>query len=290
MKLPETDVLQFPDGRRFLKLDSTRLQRQLDAYACGDFYGIAIGRIHGFTGQDLACIASVRQLRGLHIQDPIDDASAVLDFPWLEYLSISEVKQPLDVSKIRRLTHLALVDGLSRVEGINACGALKSLYVRNLNAKQGLEAIAPACTLDTLTLSEGNLKTLDGIAQFRGVKELTIQYFKKLETVSALRDLNGPLKRLDLYACRKVADIESVAELTSLVQLHIVKGANIESLGFMRPLQQLEAFNFFETTVVDGKLEAILDLPKLSHVGMSDKRHYSHTNDALSALLSKRSP
>lgn len=79
-----------------------------------------------------------------------------------------------------------------------------------------------------------------------------------------------------------------LAILPALKNLLIMGCSDIPSIAFVSRLKKLESFGLLDTTVKDGKLDPLLSLERLTMVGITDKKHYSHKDAQLRKLIEGR--
>ena len=132
---------------------------------------------------------------------------------------------------------------------------------------------------------------------------------RKLQSIEPVTHL-GRLRKLEVFGCRKVADVDLLSrnaalEVLDLAGVHIRDAAfigqlsrltrlsfetigSIPSIQFITRLRQLEDVHLTDTKVVDGDMSPFLELPKLKRALFKRFRHSTHASDAINASLRAR--
>jgi len=287
--MQEEHTLAFPDGRTFLCLNDDGLANQLASFEERSMYGVAIGRIHGYTLNDLEILRKIPGIKGVHIQDPIADMSALHDLSNLEYLMINKALKKIDVSSFPKLRELRVGEWTPDVVGIGQSGQLKVLYIRNFAPKgSGFDLLAEGSDVQELEVVQCPFVALKGLSGFKKLESLALRYFPKLVDISELQGLNERLRKLILDHCKRVASYSVVGNLVELRNLSVISCGNMESIGFCKHLKKLETIGFMDVVIEDGDLSSLVDLNQLRFVGVTNKKHYSHTESELKKLVAKR--
>jgi len=78
-----------------------------------------------------------------------------------------------------------------------------------------------------------------------------------------------------------------MAYLTKLKKIVLMDCGKLKSLTPLKNCSLLESLNFAgDTSIDDGELGSLIELPELSSMFFSDKRHYSHKQNQIQQLLS----
>lgn len=280
-----------PDGKKFLRVDSSCLEKDISLLRSGDFFGAMIGRIHGYALDDVEFLKEIPDLQGVHIQDEIPNVSAVNAMTQLKYLLMASPSNTIDVSKFPVLRELRVVGWNANLIRIEESVSLEILYVNQFSpGKSGISILAPGSGLKELEIVQSSVSSLDGLERFAQLSALTLRYCTKLEDISQLQCLRKSLRKLILDCNKRISDFAPVGALTHLENLSISGCGKVPSIGFVRTLRKLETIGLMSgTTIVDGDLEPLLSLPHLRFAAVDNKKHYSHTASALKQALESRS-
>jgi hypothetical protein len=282
-------VLKNLDGRTFLCLVSARLEECLQALRNGDYYGVGISRYHGYQEDDLRILNEIPPIRGVHIQDRINDVSALSRFKDnLEYMLIADIGMDLDLAQFRRLADLRLVDWSPRHKNIGKCASLKHLRFQSYSpASNDLSELVELRDLETLSLTKGKLKRLNGVKSLKTLQKIHLRYLTALEDLAPLCECKH-LEEIIIGHCKKVRDFNVLKCLDKLSILCIESAADLPSVAFLQAFKSLRRMSLVGTNIIDGDLHPLLKLPHLEYVGFLKKRHFTHTPEALNAILSSR--
>ena len=152
----------------------------------------------------------------------------------------------------------------------------------------GLENIPLLPKLKHLELNWSNAKGLRGLENLTSLKRLELHYCLKLESATGVEAVRDHLEFLHIDRSRKFVCNQALESLRELRVLRLNSCGPIASMEFILGYPKLRDFRFVSTNVVDGNLLPLLNHPSLKSVGMSDKRHYSHRDKAVQALLSEK--
>src|SRR6266498_3862480 len=175
-----------------------------------------------------------------------------------------EVHDPTDVpdlsalAQLHQLNYLTLTHGLDQLTEVNVGEApLKSLA--GMNELRGLRRLA---------LVQVPLASLDGIEDLQAIEDIYIHMLGRLQSIAPLTGLSR-LKRLKLLQLDNVGPVPSLA--------------------FLRGLDKLETFYPSQgTKIEDGDLAVLLELPALTRVLFTNRKHYTHTcGDIQHALIAR---
>lgn len=166
--------------------------------------------------------------------------------------------------------------------------ASSELRVANLRgyAPADLRPLAPLRQLVELVMKDRpRVKTLAGLSGIPDLRRLGIYLAKDLADIE---DLNGHflIEELALEACRKITRLDAVAACTALRKLNLSECGDLESLGPLRALTNLENLSLYGSTrIADGDLTPIAVLPRLRHLRMQSRRSYRPTVEEVEASL-----
>jgi Leucine-rich repeat (LRR) protein len=101
--------------------------------------------------------------------------------------------------------------------------------------------------------------------------------FRNLESLDGIENLES-LRSLSINECNRLSDLSALTALTNLEHLVVSDWGVIETLAPIAKLKKLRAFSFSgaRTTIKDGDLSPLEDLPQLSMLMFASRRHYSH--------------
>lgn len=172
----------------------------------------------------------------------------------------------------------------SKIKGIEAFGiynsgylnyqniiTLKSLALSNFKGKD-LQNTFSSLELDTLSLIQCKVKSLEGIQKSQNMQCLYLYYNRSLQDISALLKVKNSLRALRIENCPKIEDFSVLGELENLELLELSGGNELPSLSFIKNMKNLKTF-IFSMNVKDGDLSPCLDL---SYVYcQKNRKHYN---------------
>ncbi len=218
------------------------------------------------------------------------DLSPVEALVNLRDLNINQVTTTTNVD-LAVLTKLesCYVEWQPKLASILGCTSLKDLYLQAFK-HHDLQGLAALGNLEVLKIGNGPVHSLAGIQRLRNLRVLGLYYLRKLSSVRELWELTG-LRELDIWGCKYIETMaEDIGRLTSLETLSLVSCGEIKSLALFARLTKLRSFTFGEgTSVLDGDMSVLLDMPALRYVEFGNYRHHSHTSEQIVAMLHARS-
>ena len=240
-----------------------------DAVESGAAKRLVLNYAMGFTETDLEFLRDL-PIRELVCIAPIDDIKPVYSLRNLRTLQIHRTVESLDLSRLSHPTELSAEwDQVKR--SIGTCQALTRLYLGSYKERD----FAP---LAHLRLRNLNLKDRPGVRSLEGLdpsnlEQLGIFLASKLEDFSALNSFSK-LRSLKLGSCRRLSTLDFVAHCQKLAFLNIAETGQIASLHPLSRLVELETLMAYgSTTVQDGDLSVLLDLPHLAELRMMNRKH-----------------
>lgn len=219
------------------------------------------------------------ELEDLHllsiISKPVDSLGGVGKLSKLESLSLScHWKDTIDLSELKSLRH-CFVGWSKGADSVFECRALQYLHIDEFKIKD-YSGLSQLENMHVLTISNSDFSDINVLSNMQKIKKLSLENCKKLESLKGIEKLKS-LEWLNIDGCKKISKIDEVSELTNLKFLQFRDVGEIECIKPIHTLRNLEVLSFYGTTnIVDGDLEVIESLDRLSLVGFNNKRHYTH--------------
>lgn len=142
------------------------------------------------------------------------------------------------------------------------------------------------CNLKELELSGSTIETLREL-KLTGLTKLGLYHSKKLIDLQGIDRLKC-LRTLRLDSCKKIHSISPVGYLSELAELSIIDCGRIETIKDCASLKVLEKLYLNGTTISDGKIRPILELPNLRELSFDDQPYYDITMAEASVILGNR--
>ena len=175
----------------------------------------------------------------------------------------------IDCSKIRGLESIHVTS--DRYKNYKTVETLKSLGLSDYEKKDLSEAFTSSM-LDTLSIFQSKIKTLEGIQKSRKMQCLYLYYNRSLEDISTLKELKHTLKALRIENCPKINDFSVLEELDNLELLEICGSNELPSLSFLKKMKSLKTF-VFDVNVQDGDLTPCIELSYAA--SLKNRKHYN---------------
>ncbi len=231
------------------------------------------------------------------------DATELARHTWLRRLSLDEDLEPegieslhaltgltelcttawgeLDFARFPTLEALVLVRGAA-LEGVEALPALRSLTLIDWRSPALPPRLGAVRASEVSIGASSKLTDIAPLLEMRQLVELNLTKLTKLEVSDDVT--LGALERLHVEGIPKWTDFGNLRS-ESLRELELFTKTG--SLTFIAQLPALRLLYFWD--VVDGRMAPVLEHPSLEEVHFAPhKRHYSHKEAQLNALLAAR--
>ena len=277
--------------QKFLTVDSSRLDFYINTFnnAAPDLYGIHISDYHGYKLDNIDFLRELNDVKKVFIQSSIKNMSGLDDLTTLEYLALNEAtSQVIDILSYPKMKKFAGVWS-NKIKNLEQAHQLRGLGLSNFKPKSGsLDELAGLTNLVDLHLLQCSMLTLSGIEHFTSLKDLYVGYMRNLKDISAINSDLAQVTDIHFQNCKKVESFAGLAMLPSLNRISLESCGDIDSISFVRDMSKLEKLFFVDTHVLDGDLSPCVDNQMLKLVGFKNKKHYSHKEADVDAILFAR--
>jgi len=224
-----------------------------------------------------------------------------LDFLW-DYpdvraidVCVTPMSGPLDLSGLRALTDLRVLtcsvplqldaavhprledfsgEWLPQID-FAAFSQLRRLSLWSFRPRsRDMSGLRVSDSLQELHLVRPGIDSLAGLERIAGLRSLELYYLRKKVSDYARIGALAQLETLDLESCRGIVDYGFLCGLSRLKKLMLTRCSDLPNVRFVESLPRLVHFSFVDTTVSDGDLRPLLNIP---YVGFTSRRSYSHT-------------
>ncbi len=240
----------------------------------------------GWNGNDISFINYLPSLSGVEIYSwGVKDITPLESISNLEYLGLQcEFTKAPDFSKLKKLKVLKLF-WRPKAKTIFSCDELNLLNIVNYPS-ENLKELNRMSLLRRLQLTSKKIKSLSGIEELSSLSILDLADCPKLEDFSGI-DKCQQIEIVEIENCKRVYDIAILSELKNLKEIVLTDCGTVKSLRPLAHSQSLESIIFIgDTTIEDGELTSLLDIPTLKKMLFANKRHYSHTREEVMEVLS----
>lgn len=204
------------------------------------------------------------------------DYSPLYEMPEIKSLHCStvygfkeEFSTSIDYSKVAGIEDFS-VSGLGH-KNYNIIKTLKSLGVSGYN-KDDLTDMFSSSILDTLTLIQCKVKSLEGLQRSKKMQCLYLYYNRSLQDITSLRKVKKTLRALRIENCPKIDDFSVLGELENLELLELSGNNSLPDLSFLKTMKNLKTF-IFSMNVLDGNLIPCLTLSYAR--SLKNRKHYN---------------
>ena len=213
---------------------------------------------------------------------PVDNTGNGFDYsPLYKMPQLKSVQCPTAYGKKEELSTTIDCQKINGIENIhvtnlnylnfNTIRSLRSLGISNYQKTNLTEAFCSP-VLDTLSVFQSKIRTLEGIQQSSNMQCLYLYNNKSLHDISALRKVKKTLKALRIENCPKITDFSVCGELANLELLEL-SGSNIlPNIHFLREMKGLKTF-IFSVNIDDGDLTPCLSLSYA--YSAKNRKHYN---------------
>lgn len=175
----------------------------------------------------------------------------------------------IDCSKIKGLEDIHISS--AEYKNYNSIKTLKGLGLSNYS-EGDLSNAFNSEILDTLSVFQSKIKSLNGIQKSYKMQCLYLHYNRLLSDISALKTIKTTLKTLRIENCPSIDDFSVLGELESLELLELSGNNELPNLNFLKTMKNLKTF-VFNVNIKDGDLSQCL---KLSYAfSEKNRKHYN---------------
>lgn len=252
----------------------------------GNISVLRLSQSAGWNGNDISFINYLPSLSGVEIYSwGVKDITPLESISNLEYLGLQcEFTKAPDFSKLKKLKVLKLF-WRPKAKTIFSCDELNLLNVVNYPS-ENLKELNRMSLLRRLQLTSRKIKSLSGIEDLSSLSILDLADCPKLKNLSGI-DKCQQIEIVEIENCKRVYDIAILSELKNLKEIVLTDCGTVKSLRPLAHSQSLESITFIgDTTIEDGDLTSLLDIPTLKNMWFANKRHYTHTREQVMEVLS----
>jgi hypothetical protein len=254
-------------------------ERYAQYFLGGSATGLWVNYARGFVGDDVAFLERLPMLQSLLlISYTITDLSPVNHLVNLRYLGIGNRKYyGLDVKSLPHLETCGL-GWQPSLTSLFECVWLKDLGLDEYKG-HSIPQLANLRSLVRLVLGNSALQDISSLIELHSLYELRLQNMRKLSDLSPLLECPS-IVSLSLQGSRHFTSLDSLSNLTKLRRIDFSSCGSIDSLAPLRNIQTLENVIFYDdTTIADGDLSSLDELPNLKYVAFRNRRHYNRKMD-----------
>jgi hypothetical protein len=242
----------------------------------------------GWSGSDISFIKDLHFLEGIEVFNfNVNDVSPIFDLSQLRYVGLQcKFKSPTRFRALGRLEICKIFwDG--RASDLLGCPTLRHLNVVNFPYVD-LASLALLGQMRKLQIASKKLTSLESVSELPHLEVFDASDCPKLADLEPLGRCNK-LVALELDACRRIGRLPGAISNTQVESIALTDCGNIASLRPLAGCDSLKRLKFVgDTTIVDGDLAVLEELPALQEVWFAARRHYSITREELASRLAKR--
>lgn len=271
-------------GYRLVTADRVHISKYLEMIETEQIDGLVLSPHTGFEGSDLSILQSAPKLKALVLAYSSEyKLGSISNLSNIEYLSIDDSKEAFDSNCFCRLKHLTL-GYYPKFVLPESNATLKSIRLWGYtNKTKDLTSLPHYPSLEVIELVQGNLTSLRGIARYTRLQEILISYVRFLQNINELGLLE--IEKIEFDKCRKILDFSILANCKELRKVFINNCMEISTIKFIENLHALSEFRFVNTRVLDGNIEALLNMKNLIALAFTDHRDYAYKLDEIKKKL-----
>lgn len=248
----------------------------LDTYQSEGIRAVYLNSAKGWSDFDLSFLGDLSDLEELGIIAPhvtgVEALSRLTQLRQLEFTAAAKGQVAFDHLHHLEKCYLYWWPGAS---SIFQCVSLQDVTLDGLRALPE-DWYQNWRLLTSLAIQNSPIKSIPNLSAVAPLTNLELANLKTFDDFSPIGDLRS-LRWLSISGCKRLQSIDFVANLRALEILLLIDDGEIASLSPVQNLTALKALSFVgSTTVVDGDLTPLTQLPHLSMLGFGSKRHYTH--------------
>lgn len=263
-------------GLKHVVMESIRLDECI-AFATehkDNICGAMISKHYGFNGENLDFLKGLPWLTRLMVCDEYQDISAVSSLKNLDYLQLTSIPS-VDFSTLVNLRTCS-GDWPQNNDSFYMLKNIHSLSLWKGSKKNSIGQLSAFTKLESLSLAELTLDTLQGIEKIPLLKSLGVHFCSKITSIESVGNLKN-LTNVHFENCRKIISFSPLANNSNLETIDVEKCGEMDNIDFVPVLPALKRLFFFGTIVNSNDLSPILKCKSLEKLAFNDKKSYSHT-------------
>lgn len=227
-------------------------------------------------------ITMLKDLRGLSLNTlTYKELNDLSSFKKLEFLRMEgKCETNIPFSSLSSLQTIYLNYNQKSCTSIFECKQLENIFIDNCSETSS-KAFTNLRNAKRIGLIKSKIYEFEAINNMPHLEHFGIGYNSKMESLSWLKD-NNSLRSLGIQNCKKIKDWEEIGTLRKIERIIIENCGEIPSLDFLKNLGSLKEIRLIgSTSIGDGKVKELLQLPKLKHLFVPIKKEYDITLEEL---------
>lgn len=213
---------------------------------------------------------SSSKIKSLTILQPNIHIGGIDNLVNLEVLSLeSPLKKDLDISIFKLLKYLNCVYS-SRIRNLESAYSLKFLSMIGFKMDD-LTIMEDLKLLETVTLYNTNIESLDGIANLINLKKISIDKAPRLKSLNGFSESNSNMEEVEIFNAKNLRDVSALKYLHNLKNLYLQRISNIDTLSFLSNINNLDRI-VISSNVEDKDFSLVEAIPYKYILG------YKHNN------------
>lgn len=251
------------DGFRFFQNDSGKLtsillndsdiKAQLDYAFSHHIFSVSISGFFGFSKPDLNFFLDYPLIESVDISDVNIDIKGLYGLSNLKHLTlgVKSKKQHLDLSIFKYLEFLS-IDWYSEFPDLSFNLNLQNLFIWKFKPKSFSQLLVPN-SLRTFHFTDSNIVSFEGI-NIPNLIELEAHNCSSLQSLKGIESISTNLTSLILDYCKKLSIYDQIRTCKNLSKLILGDCGEISSLDWIKDLDKLKHFSFYNTKLKDGNI------------------------------------
>ena len=242
-----------------------------------DIKALYLNIAHGWRDEDYAFLRNLDTIEELGIISAGGkNIEAIEGMINLQELSLTRFpKSVINFTKLPNLERCFL-SWWPEASAIFQIKALKDLYIDTLRLED-FSPLGNLKTLQKLTIGNSNIEEISVLKKLKRLTHLSLLNCRKIKDFSPIRDLSR-LVWLDISGSSQVSSLKFV---TTLKKLEVLLVGDVHDIKSLKPLAELKSLKALalpgaKTNVVDGNLNYLTNLKKLSMLMIAPRKHYTH--------------
>jgi Leucine-rich repeat (LRR) protein len=271
--------LKHPIGGRLAIIKDESFEDLIQTINSEGIEAISLNCARGWMREDVSFLSCLSTIKSLSIiSSDVENIKAIENMESLEELELTAtIEESIDFKSLKNLKTCYL-HWWKDAANIFKCNWLKELYLDELKIKKTIEieGIGSLVSLEKLVISNSNIKSLEWLSNLTQLKELELINCRSVSDFSEISSLIN-LKKLQIEGCSKLRDLNFLKALPDLEWLDLSSNGVLPSIATLAGSKKLKAlFMTGSTSIEDGDLSFLVDLPKLAILSFTGKKHYTH--------------
>lgn len=267
-------------NEQFYYINGEAIESEVEYIKERGIKNVGLNAYKGYNLNDIKLLSKVAIVEKLSLEITDIDIKGIENMRKLQYLYFRDDNhQKIDFKNLPNLKYLN-IKLHEKIFNLKSCQKLEELYVSDFDSRV-FEKDFFSILKDLKSLTFNNVKKLVDLKYFElpsHLEELNLFHCVKLEDIDSVEELAGTMKFMEINSCKKIKSLGVLAKMKNLEKLIIYNSIPISSASMFDSLKKLVHLTVTGSSFfIDGDLSSLSRIAQSGHIGIDNKKYYSHT-------------